>query len=136
MHPYPSIGLAGQSRGIKNEPSRSHQSYKCLFHNYNDQNRTHGGVVTSTLMPFAIARKQEVQETQVHIYILSTKSDVVVHFLPCATPIFASGFPMLAIFQMCFSNSSRRDHTSSVERFCENFDDKAVTYLIFFIGTH
>ena len=27
-------------------------------------------------------------------------------------------------------------HTSSVERFSENFDEKAVTYLIFFIGTH
>ena len=27
-------------------------------------------------------------------------------------------------------------HTSSVERFSETFDDKAVTYLIFFIGTH
>ena len=27
-------------------------------------------------------------------------------------------------------------HTSSVERFSENFDDKAVTYFIFFVGTH
>ena len=27
-------------------------------------------------------------------------------------------------------------HTSSVERFSENFLDKAVTYTIFFIGTH
>ena len=26
--------------------------------------------------------------------------------------------------------------TSSVERFSENFDEKAVTYLIFFVGTH
>ena len=27
-------------------------------------------------------------------------------------------------------------HTSSVERFSENFDQEAVTYLIFFVGTH
>ena len=27
-------------------------------------------------------------------------------------------------------------HTSSVERFSENFDQKVVTYLIFFVGTH
>ena len=27
-------------------------------------------------------------------------------------------------------------HTSSVERFGENFDHKVVTYLIFFVGTH
>ena len=27
-------------------------------------------------------------------------------------------------------------HTSSVERFSEKFDHKAVTYLIFFVGTH
>ena len=27
-------------------------------------------------------------------------------------------------------------HTSSVERFSENFDNKAVTYIIFFVGTH
>jgi hypothetical protein len=27
-------------------------------------------------------------------------------------------------------------HTSSVERFSENFDDKVVTYLIFFLRTH
>ena len=32
--------------------------------------------------------------------------------------------------------SAISDHTSSVERFSENFDDKAVTYLIFFVGTH
>ena len=28
------------------------------------------------------------------------------------------------------------DHTSSVERFSENFDDEVVTYLIFFLGKH
>ena len=27
-------------------------------------------------------------------------------------------------------------HTSSVERFSENFDDEVVTYLIFFVWTH
>ena len=27
-------------------------------------------------------------------------------------------------------------HTSSVERLSENFEDKAVTYIIFFVGTH
>ena len=27
-------------------------------------------------------------------------------------------------------------HTSSLERFSENFDFKSVTYLIFFVGTH
>ena len=27
-------------------------------------------------------------------------------------------------------------HTSSVERFSENFDQEAVTHLIFFLGTH
>ena len=32
--------------------------------------------------------------------------------------------------------SSSSCHTSSVERFSENFDDKVVTYLIFFLGTH
>ena len=32
--------------------------------------------------------------------------------------------------------SLRTVHTSSVERFSEYFDQKAVTYLIFFVGTH
>ena len=36
-------------------------------------------MVTSTLMPFAIARKQKVQETQVHIY-MNIKSNVVVKY--------------------------------------------------------
>ena len=34
--------------------------------------------------------------------------------------------------QICREGS----HTSSVKRFSENFDQEAVTYLIFFVGTH
>ena len=48
-----------------------------------------------------------------------------VFFLPKYMPLL--GTTRLLIFEI---------HTSSVERFSENFDQKAVTYLIFFVGTH
>ena len=40
------------------------------------------------------------------------------------------------LYHKIIPNMICREHTSSVERFSENFSDKAVTYLIFFIGTH
>ena len=47
--------------------------------------------------------------------------------LGCFQSLFFVTHP--AAFCFCYT------HTSSVERFSENFDQEAVTYLIFFVGT-
>jgi hypothetical protein len=51
-------------------------------------------------------------------------------------PCWLSQFSFANLRQPTGQNFFSTFHTSSVERFSENFDDKVVTYLIFFLGTH
>ena len=45
-------------------------------------------------------------------------------------------YPMYHTFSTWMADRCCCSHTSSMERFSENLDDKVVTYLIFFVWTH
>ena len=78
---------------------------------------------------FLLERKNgEIQRCQIRLDLL-----IQIKVMPFFNYIIAKNYLLESEFLLEFLKHS---HTSSVKRFSENFDHKAVTYLIFFVGTH